>query len=530
MVSWRDIFSRRTPDTSKDDDPPRNSPFWCGTAKSPFVATSVLHHVLLQSHNVDQDEAALYVADCMGKTRPRDWMQLYDTCKTPYISNKNIAEFASLYHKDISVELLGVASLNRDGRIRQAAIEAIEQLDHPRALPYILLRLSDWVPQVRRAAELVLDKMLRAGMAPEFMKYCFLIKHLEKIQRVDLSHIRQRMHNFLCSQDGRTDLEAGLTANEPQVRIFCYEVLADELNDRPDLIEKAIDDSDPRIGHWIARFILDNPAADTEKRLEKLLHSRCARIQTEVIRTMTHQMQQNLSAALLELIFANAPSVRKAARFVLRRQGQADFAATYRQKISQADNEGVRPGWIAGLGETGAPSDYDQAAKFLQHRRVKVRAAAFTAMACLDRKRAIPVALEYLNDPNRKIRSVAIAALTAERTPDIIKQTAIVMQTGTPSGQTAAFTVLASQGGWEVLPHAMEALLQGNESLTQQAWQCILGWRNRYFSLGWIQPTGKTLTQIERQLTLLESANIQTPLDLAAAWADIMTLIRKDRK
>ncbi|MCP4379228.1 MAG: hypothetical protein GY794_24030 [bacterium] len=488
-----------------------------------------MYYVLHPVTYVDEEEAAQQVVRLMRLTKPDDWTRLYSSFRNLCINSRHISKLASQYHEETAIELLGVASLNHDGRIRQAAVEEISRIGHPRGLPYILLRLADWVPQVRSASEQALEQMFRSSMVSEFFRYSFLIKHLERIERVDLSFIRQRVYNFLRSDNGREELEANLSADDAGVRLFCYDVLDDELPGRADLIEKAVRDSDPRIRRWIGRFILDNSGADTDKWLRKLLRDRCSRVQTEIIRNMSSQMQSELSDELQELIFADAPSVRGAARFVLRKHGQSDFATDARQKISNTTDENVRPGWIAALGETGTQADYPLAKGFLPHPRVKVRAAAFAAIVSLDRDRALPTVLQYLNDPNRRIRSIAVATLVAEHNPNILEKVVFTIEAGTPKGQIAAFTVLVNQGGWEVIPYALEAVLQDNEHLTRQAWQCISQWHERYFHCGWIKPTKKVLSKIEEQLARVESSNVQAPPNMACSWNDIRSLIEERR-
>ena len=547
MPPWRDILSRLWPWSPRNRakasqehvreaaDPltatsPHDGPISCEDwGASPFAAPDVMRYVLHPVPYLDDSEAAERVAALMRLTKPDEWTRLYSAFRGLNIRRRDVSRLAS-HPVDTATELLGAASVNHDGFVRQEAIEALTRLGHPRALPYILLRLSDWVSEVRQVAELAFGETLRRGLASEFFRYTFLVETLERVERVDLSRIRNRIASFLRGEGGRKELEANLAATDAGVRLFCYHVLVPELVDRPDLIGKAVDDSDPRIRRWIARFLLDNSVAGAGKWLRELLRDRCARVQTDVIRRMSPQVRDELSEAFCELIFADSPSVRGAARFVSRRDGQIDFPAAYRERVSNATNENVCPGWIAGLGETGTRADYTLVQGFLDHLRSKVRAAALAASMRLDRERGLPTALRCLNDPSGKIRRTAVGALAASRTPEIITEADRVLRTGTPKGRVAALAVLVRQGGWDVIPYILNALSQGDEALAQAAWQGMARWCATYFCRGWVKPSEQVLTEIEKGLTILKSLGVQPPPELARAWRDLDSMIAQGKK
>lgn len=52
--------------------------------------------------------------------------------------------------------ILGFLTFHRDGHMRQSALQALGATENPKALLFILLRLNDWVPQVRDAAKSIL--------------------------------------------------------------------------------------------------------------------------------------------------------------------------------------------------------------------------------------------------------------------------------------------------------------------------------------------------------------------------------------
>lgn len=54
-----------------------------------------------------------------------------------------------------------ISTLDRSGFVRQAAVEALGRKAPVEAVPFLVLRTSDWVPQVRTIAEAVVDHCLK---------------------------------------------------------------------------------------------------------------------------------------------------------------------------------------------------------------------------------------------------------------------------------------------------------------------------------------------------------------------------------
>ncbi|MCX4084323.1 hypothetical protein N7281_05695 [Rickettsia hoogstraalii] len=80
--------------------------------------------------------------------------------------------------------LYGVASLNYSGYIREEALNYLEKLPTHEILPYILLRLNDWVPEVRVKANKILAKILPNISVIDLIKYHTLIEWLGKTRRI----------------------------------------------------------------------------------------------------------------------------------------------------------------------------------------------------------------------------------------------------------------------------------------------------------------------------------------------------------
>ena len=506
---WR---HRPTPDTA--DGPP---------ATVPEAFSSVLY-----SDGIRRDRAARTVAQLMKKVRLDERTALYESCSHFPITSRHVRALAS-FEPDVAAELLGVASLNRSGYVRQAALEELASLATPRALPYILLRLGDWVPQVRAAADLALTGILRPDLAPALLDQRRLIDAMARVERVDLSGVRQRIFTFLLRRECRAELDKQLVSPDQEMRLFGYRVFGEELAARANIIERAVNDPHLGIRRWITRYILDAEPPEMLKWLEVLLRDSCARIRTDIIRRIPGDMLPAFREVIQEQIFADSPSLRSAARFLLRQHGRTDFSAQYRNRIRQADLQDVQPGWIAGLGETGQESDLDLVESHVSHSRPRVRAAAIRAAVRLNRPRTIGHAVKALDDSSGKVRRVAVSVLVAEHSPQTSGQARYVLRHGSPKGQLAALKVLANRSGWEALPDVLTALAVGDERLCAFAWARLAKWYTRHFREGWIKPDPDLLKHIELKIKAMADVCIIPP-PRVAIWADLNNLVQEGKK
>ncbi len=99
--------------------------------------------------------AAKTVIGIMKKIQGKQWNSVYDEVKYTKVDLESMVNLLN-FPTDISIYLLGVASLNSNGYVREKALRLISGVGITSAIPYILLRLNDWVLPVRQLAEHIL--------------------------------------------------------------------------------------------------------------------------------------------------------------------------------------------------------------------------------------------------------------------------------------------------------------------------------------------------------------------------------------
>src|ERR1700741_4148225 len=79
-------------------------------------------------------------------------------------------------------DLLAMSS-HANGFKRENAVRRLGMLGNPMAIPSLIVRANDWVPQVRAAARDALSKLLRAGNGEAFVASLPAIMHLQTCTR-----------------------------------------------------------------------------------------------------------------------------------------------------------------------------------------------------------------------------------------------------------------------------------------------------------------------------------------------------------
>jgi len=432
---------------------------WYATEESsPFAVPNAFYYVTHGRRRLGSNsrKTAELVSRLMRKVTPEQWTRLYRDFRGIRITTGQVPKLAA-YPKDVAVELLGVASLNANGHVRQAALEWLSALNHPRAVPYVLLRLADWVPAVRRVAQDAMMRLLNSDHAAAILQHGHLVDWLERVQRVDLSEIRTAILTTLRGERFRETLLAQQKAGEHGTRFFCYRLLADETDDIatiPALITAALSDRSSVIRRWMARRLLNASENIAAQWLPQLLADTYVLVRLEVLRWLPESLWPAARDAAGEMIYSDSPGLRSAARFLLKSHGITDFAECYRERLEQIERLGntatVPVGPTAGLCETGDKADLGRIAQYTDHPRPRIREAALTGLGQLNAEAAADWAIQALSDTNARVRRAAVRILQKAGS-HCRQQVRSALEQGSLTARLAALDVLVYLGGWDAL-------------------------------------------------------------------------------
>lgn len=186
------------------------------------AASDCIHRLLLTIHpqsfyTLDEElrsfsywrvEEYFWTADKWRRLRPKDLPLLLRTASS-------------------RVSILGLASFHSNGHVREAAVETLESVDSGEEIPFLLLRLNDWVDNVRAAAKRAIRARMTHDRVDHFVRNIFLVARLVECGRHDHRDVIQWFAHQLIEPSRQQALRHLLESSERLVRRSCYQFVLD---------------------------------------------------------------------------------------------------------------------------------------------------------------------------------------------------------------------------------------------------------------------------------------------------------------
>lgn len=129
------------------------------------------------------------------------------------------------------------------GYVRESTVRALVSHPQPGTLPLLLVRLNDWVPQVRLAADAAVRSLMRSEFLPEWTSALDAVAALQRAQRANHTAMLNEIARFLSGPENLAKLELSPKATGPYGRRYVFDLLwhaeSDEQH-RAHLLEQAL--------------------------------------------------------------------------------------------------------------------------------------------------------------------------------------------------------------------------------------------------------------------------------------------------
>lgn len=491
---------------------------------SPFTVPSIFQFVFSWNTELSH-ETALTIHELMSKVKPSQWTQLYPAFQYIDIFKKQL-RFLCQFPDSLAVDLLGIASLNGNGHVRQEAICELQKTISLKKISYIMLRLGDWVPQVRERAESAFIECLKQGYAEAFMSYTYILDWMTRVERVDLSPIHDQIIDYLTSSTSKDYLRLALDHADKRVRLFSYKALLSKSPYEPELIEKGAKDPNPKIRWNIFQNIINLPAEHLTIHLPVFIQDSSPKICSSVMMAIPEDQWQDFRSTIFENMFSNSPSIRNTARFLLKRHGFSVFADEYRKRI---ESEVISPGILSGLAETGSKDDFVILKHFANHPKSKIRSATIAGLYRLDAEQSIPYLIEALRDSIARVRRTSSNILCKYRRfdRDSVRR---VLRDGASASKISALKVLCDSSSWDAIEDIFLMITDGDETVKITAWNNYIKWLLKRSVNNWVKPSQAVLCLLEAKIEELNSKKMEIPDFAKRAWRELPSLIESGKQ
>lgn len=382
---------------------------------------------------------------------------------------------------ECELSILGLISFHPNGYVRQEAIRRLSETANPESLRFLLVRLNDWVPNVRDAALRTVEMWLAEGYFDAFLPNLCLVSRLAECQRDDYTNLINAVAQTLVRPE-HVEVMFRLIeqGHRTAARQWFRTVLALPEADQRQFIQAGLKSKDVVIRLRAARAAPTFFQDDLASVLTGMRRDPFAALRIEALSIYVVHLPESAKGVLHESLLDRSASVREHARYHLRKTGIHDFAAVYRESI----RDGVKlPTALEGLGETGSESDVALILPYLQSPITVRRRAAVQALSGLAGDLFIDTFLDCLQDDSPRVARTAgkwlskrthlldlerIATLALADKPDHVRHTALAL--------------FGSVDIWKALPHLIRASGDDDESIRIHGQSLIEKRFNRVFT------------------------------------------------
>jgi HEAT repeat protein len=295
--------------------------------------------------------------------------------------------------------LLQMASFHRSGYVREEAVRRLALRREGSELPYLLLRVTDWVYPVRRAALQAVMERIREDYIPHFVQNLALVLRLEQVERGRPDELLAAVTSLLIATSARGAMMAALRAPSRQVRRGAFQMLLAADADPTDLVLLAPRKvSDPVIRLWSLRSAATRMSGEPLLAvLRRLTADPAPAVRREALALLASAFPEHAGEPLVAALLDRAAMVRLQARFHVRQRGGLDFAQFYRDALATEVPRHLAAA-IGGLVETGVKADAEPIAPYLEHGSPTVRRTAIRGVMGLGGAPYVSRVLERVGD------------------------------------------------------------------------------------------------------------------------------------
>ena len=455
-----------------------------------------------------QEAAAQAAKVLLDRLAPRDyvWLDQAVRQRTPYgypyssLDEKDLVRFGDL--GEAAPAGWGLASLHWNGYVREEAVKFLAGVSTGAELPFLLLRLNDWVEPVRAAALQAVEARLQPDGAAPFFRFLPLVLRLGQTERHTNGEIASRIESFLEAPENAHLLAENRLSSDREIRRACFRLTFEKALDDPwDALGDALRANDPIVRLWAARAASTLPASpDLRDFFDRLTRDRFVPVRALAFEAFDDLFpdEARKGAALLD----SAASIRDDARRRLSQEERIDFASLYRKALAEGTDAQLQAA-LGGLGETGDAPDSSDLLRFLAHPKPKIRRTAIRTIYKLSRGEHSAAFEQAILDDSPSVSAEARDALLRRAgLLDPRKLWDRLESDERPHVRKNILLLLDHGGKWDRLFHLLRATSDRDPALASFARYLLEGWASS-FNRSCIAPTPEQLAGVDKLLERL---------------------------
>jgi HEAT repeat protein len=380
---------------------------------------------------------------------------------------------------------------HRSGYVRAEALHLLSDDKSPEVIPYILLRLTDWVDQVRSAAELLVRKRLHSEFADGFVSCLPLLDRLAGSARLNPPMVRA-IHGLLCTVACAGALLRGMSSSSHAVRRRCFRLSsANAAFQLHEVLDRATLDPDVMVRMWAFESAVKIPNSWRGLR-ERALNDPYSPIRRIVFASLEVDPETALSSFVAFLMDPSA-GIRQSCQHLIDTRFNESSAAYYRSVLHGSTGQAASI-CVRGLVETGNVDDVKAIAELISRTSARTRSEVVRALRKFGADRELDLTAVLKMDVPSVAREAAHCLLLSRAVPavDVWRE---CLHNPEPRVWLSVLKLFRHAGKWAQVQVYLEASAHADPLVSAFAIERLKRWVEG-FNRSFVQPSGSDRTTL----------------------------------
>ena len=440
------------------------------------------------------------------------WTPSLDSAPWDSLRPADVADLASV--DENAWALLAVVSFHARGQVRESAVRALDKTQTGNELPFLIVRLNDWVDVVAERARDAVSRRMDQAWAREWARNLPLVQRLSSAKRRDHSEFVGHVYAALRKLPNGEVLDEMLSSEDQNARRLAFRLAREGATgvERVALVRRAFREEDAVIRFEALRNACESFDDETLAPIvDAAVGDAFMPIRRRAIEASIGRYPERAASLARYALLDGNPAVREVGRrAIAQREPTTNVAQFYREQLGAGSVSELVPA-IAGLGETGQASDAELVAPFAADTRPKVRREAIRSLGRLDALANASTITLALTDSSAKVVRAACEAVEAN--PSLVDYELVrrlIDEAPFAHSRIQALRLASSLGKWANLQLLLDAARSFDPTVGADV--------RRQVAL-WLATANARFTAPTRQ----QLASINELMNTASPWVDDFT-------
>ncbi len=414
-------------------------------------------------------------------------------------------DLSRLAQSKFAVSLVGLASFHYSGYVREAAVGELASQRTGKELPFLLIRLNDWVSQVRDTAARAVRARIEQTYAVHFLANISLVLRLRACGRVDKQFVDD-VCGLLKSPECKAVLQAGMASKDKTIRRISFQLAAkSDPSTRASIIRAVMTDPDVVARSWAVRHFLPDVTPDElPSVVEPMLNDRYMPVRRDALWAVATKRPDLAVEPLRRALLDKHISMRETARQFLSVAGVPDVRSFYVEAVEKGA-DAQRFAAICGLGESGKAADVSLLLASLDSLLPRLRRAAVYAVGRLDVEGCLTKLTGFLSDAKASVSRESLKALLPKARLISLDELELLLTSNSNFHvRRNALTLILHTDKWLKLPALLNACADEDAKIAGLAARALRDWFVNYNG-SFAEPTRVDFDRIHSVLPNVES-------------------------